>query len=135
MVVQAGDSLNQCIFYAGRNVLERPALEALYAKKNLLFTPTGEEISPREGLHVATGGDALLMTLDLDQDVVGFVAKRSFHPIHLREIGTQDARLFFDPIPRPRKPSIVPVSGRLLRAQHLRACCGPPRLRSGDAAL
>ncbi len=52
--------------------------------------------------HCVEGG--LLMTLDLEQDIVGYVAKKSLKPkpIDLAAIGQHDPDDYFEPIRRPR---------------------------------
>ena len=99
--LRAGDSLNQAIFYRDRQVLhERAALQRLHDQHPLLYTPTGERI-PLSGA-MGQGQDGLLMTLDLQQDVVGYVAKKSFKPIDLSKVGAHDPHDFFEPIARPK---------------------------------
>ena len=50
----------------------------------------------------------LMMSIDLEQDIVGFVAKKSPEPLLLDKPGAHDPAEFFDPIPRPS-------NGRLLK--------------------
>lgn len=95
VVLREGDSLDQIIFYEQRELVSGRALGALAENTTLLFTPEGRPlpVEPR---------DALLMTLDLDQDVVGFRAKKSYHPIDLARIGEHDPEEFFEPLVRPK---------------------------------
>jgi dCTP deaminase len=104
--VKAGDSLNQAIFYAGREVLDAPQLEALYREQPLLYEPNGTAITVRKGVS----GDSLLMTLDLDQPIVGYVAKKSFRAIDLAKFEHDPAECF-EPIPRPKDRALFLSQG------------------------
>lgn len=104
--LQAGDSLNQAIFYAGREVLTAAELRALYAARPLLYSPDGAP----QPVGRAAAGEALLMTLDLDQPVVGYVAKKSFRPIDLASF-QHDPSEYFDPIPRPKDGALFLSQG------------------------
>ena len=108
-VVKAGVSLNQAILYAGRNMLRSQELEPVYQKTPLLFDkhvyPVGDD-----DLII---DDGLLMTLDLDQDLAGFVAKRTYEPLDITKgAGSHDADEFFDRIERPRKGQLWLERGR-----------------------
>lgn len=94
IVLREGVSLNQAIFFEGRDVLGAQALAVLEAERPLLFTPAGVPLSRRD--------DEVLMTLDLEQDVVGWRARKSYRPLDLAKIGGNDATDFFDAIPRPK---------------------------------
>ncbi|MEL6183199.1 MAG: 2'-deoxycytidine 5'-triphosphate deaminase [Myxococcota bacterium] len=96
--VRAGDALNQAIFYCRRAVLDDEALAALAAETPLLY----EAQAPVSGL--GTGG--LLMTLDLQQDIVGWVAKKTWRPLDLARLRAHDPRDFFEPIERPRDAAL-----------------------------
>lgn len=91
-----GDSLNQAIFYQGRRVVTDLELQKLHETHPLLYTPQGEP------MQLPEVKDALLMTLDLEQPIVGYVARKSFKPIDFSKIGGHDPRDFFDPIERPK---------------------------------
>lgn len=95
VVLKEGDSLDQIIFYEARDLLSGPELARLAENTTLLFAPDGGALSVEPQ-------DALLMTLDLDQDVVGFRAKKSYHAIDLAKIGEHDPEEFFEPIGRPK---------------------------------
>lgn len=101
ITVRQGDSLNQAIFYRGREILDEPALRDLYQESSLLYTPNGDAMDVGRALY-SDGEGALLMTLDLEQDIVGYVSKKNYRPIDLAGIATHEARDFFDPIQRPR---------------------------------
>lgn len=103
--LRAGDSLNQVIFYRHRKILDGPALESVHARTPVLFDKAGQLIhglDPLDGW--ASGG--LLMTLDLDQPIVGWVAKKSYRPLDLARVGAHEPRDFFDPIHRPKDEAL-----------------------------
>lgn len=104
--VRAGDCLNQMIFYRGRRLVEGSALAQLHAHRPLLFDHAGaviEGVDPRHG--ISSAGE-VLMTLDLDQEVVGWVAKKCYRPLDLSRLGEHAPSDYFDPIPRPRDASL-----------------------------
>ncbi|MCB9830959.1 MAG: 2'-deoxycytidine 5'-triphosphate deaminase [Planctomycetes bacterium] len=101
--VRAGVSLNQAIFYGQRAILGDAELEGLMAKTPLLFDKEGRAIGPGE----AVVDQGLLMAIDLDQEVVGYVAKKSPDPIILDVDEKADPRDFFDPIERPRHQRLL----------------------------
>jgi dCTP deaminase len=95
IVLRAGDSLDQIIFYEDRDILDAAELDRLQERVPLLFTPDGRP------LHNTDSG-ALLMTLDLEQPIVGYRAKKSFDPIDLTMIAQHDPDEFFEPIAKPK---------------------------------
>lgn len=103
ITLRAGDSLNQAIFYDERHVLHAGELSTLNERARLLHTPAGEPIKRLDAGHLSSANDAVLLTLDLEQDIVGYVAKKNFRPIDLAAIGQHDPSEFFDPIPRPKE--------------------------------
>ncbi len=105
--VTAGISLNQAIFYGERALLSDAELKALMADVPLMYTKEGlpwniDEVVLDHGL---------MMSVDLDQDVVGFVAKKSPEPLFLDRPGTHDPREFFDPIRRPKNARLLLMKG------------------------
>lgn len=101
--VRAGVSLNQAIFYGQRAILGDHDLHALMTARPLMYDKSGEIIAPGE----AVIDQGLLMSIDLDQDIVGYVAKKSPDPIILDADERADARDFFDAIPRPRHERLL----------------------------
>lgn len=100
---QSGDSLNQSIFYSGRAILDYDALMALNEQSQLLYPPPDREGREDRVIHAGhRESEGLLMTLDLEQDIVGYVSRKSYRPIELARIGEHDPALYFDPIPRPK---------------------------------
>ncbi|MBK9974459.1 MAG: 2'-deoxycytidine 5'-triphosphate deaminase [Planctomycetes bacterium] len=107
--VRNGDCLNQVILYRGREILDAPRMLKLFGEPHapkktragrILHDAAGTPL----GLDAVAEDGALLMTLDLDQDVVGFVAKKSLKPkpIDLAAIGKHDPDDYFEPIKRPK---------------------------------
>lgn len=107
--IRAGDSLNQLIFYEGRTQLSQAQLDALAEEAPLLYSPEGGAIPTAQARFDDSA--ALLMTLDLDQEVVAYVAKKSFCPVDLAEIGAHKAEDFFRPIPRPEGQTLYLSQG------------------------
>ncbi len=102
--VRAGDSLTQIIFFAARERLSLAELELRHERLPILREPNGQPIGSDRWPPGSPEG--LLMTVDLEQDVVGFSAKRSFSPVDLAEVGTQDPSEFFEPIHRPKEGAL-----------------------------
>lgn len=104
--VRRGVSLNQIIFFADRRLITGRELAELHSERPLLFGPDG---TPAEDVTQATApstAEGLLMTLDLDQPVVGYVAKKCFRPVVVDGSTRQDARDYFEPIERPREGAL-----------------------------
>lgn len=103
--VQAGDRLNQVIFYRNRQVVRRGDLAALHHAMPLLYDQAGaplDGLDPRHGV----GAGEVMMTLDLDQDIVGWVAKKSYRPISLSKLNTHEPSDYFEPIERPKDAAL-----------------------------
>lgn len=98
VLVRAGISLNQAIFFERRHVLSNEELGERYRRSPLLYLEDDEPAPP--GKHVVDG--RLVMTAELRTDVVGFVAKRTHRPLDLSASGAHDPHDFFVPIERPR---------------------------------
>ena len=94
--VRAGDSVNQTIFYSERTFVLGNDLARLSRKTPLMFAASEAVPQP--------AGDGLLMTLDLEQDIVGFVAKKSLKPkpIDLAALGQHEPEDYFEPIRKPK---------------------------------
>lgn len=93
VIAQAGVSLNQAIFFATRRVLTQAELLARHAQTPLLREPGGDA-SPVQSLF----DGRLVMTADLAREVVGFVAKRTHHPLVLSRLGGHQSAHFFAPL-------------------------------------
>lgn len=105
--VSQGISLNQAIFYGERQILDDRALLDLMSDEPLLFDKHGQALGPDD--IVLDHG--LMMSVDLDQDIVGFVAKKSPEPLLLDEPGSHDPGEFFDPIKRPKNGRLLLMKG------------------------
>jgi dCTP deaminase len=98
--VRAGDSVNQTILYNERTFVLGNDLARLSKKTPLMFAGGDAQAQPP--------GDGLLMTLDLEQEIVGYVAKKSLKPkpIDLAAIGKHDPEDYFEPIRRPKEGAL-----------------------------
>jgi dCTP deaminase len=96
VVAEAGVSLNQAIFFAERRVLDQGQLLARHQQAALLREPDG-----RPSTTGSLFDGRLVMTADLDRDVVGYVAKRTHHPLILTRLGAHRPDHFFAPLGRP----------------------------------
>lgn len=97
VVLQAGDSLNQAIFFHDRQVLGHRDLRKRHDHDCLLFTPEGTAVSAATCIH----DDHLVMTADLSAEIVGFQAKRTHRPLTLHDIAAHHADDYFVPVRRP----------------------------------
>ena len=95
--LRAGDSLNQTIFYQGRNLLNGDELSELVSSTPLLYDPHGKPVGTDRHLM----DDGLLMTLDIEQPLAGFKARKSIRPIDFAAMGQHDPKEFFEPIEKP----------------------------------
>jgi dCTP deaminase len=107
VVLRSGDSLNQAIVYGARSVLGPEELAALHARTPILYEPDGRAlVGPMApGWGAPFLGDGVLMTINLDLDVLGYVAKKSFRPVDLRARDL-DPTDYFEPIRRPREGAL-----------------------------
>lgn len=99
IALRAGASLNQAIFFRERKILLGGALAALEAREPLLFSRDGSPLRADPD-RLDEGG--LLLTVDLDQDPVGWVARKTPQEIDLSGARRNDAAEYFEPVPRPR---------------------------------
>lgn len=97
VVATAGDSLTQAIFFRQRQVLDHATLSARYADEPLLFEPDGSPVPAATSLV----DGRVMMTADLDADIVGWVSRRTHRPLRLTGIGAHAVDDFFVPVPRP----------------------------------
>ncbi len=106
----AGMSLNQAIFYAQRRILDARELALLAERDPLVYDSSGVTLDSAADDRIDDGG--ILLTVDLEQDPVGFVARKTPREVKLAPGSEQDALEFFEPIRRP-------ADGRLwLRRDH-----------------
>jgi dCTP deaminase len=97
VLVRAGVSLNQAIFFERRHVLSNDELGERYRREPLLFLDEGAAAPDK---HVVDG--RVVMTAELGTDIVGYVAKRTHRPLDLAAVAAHDPEDFFVPIERPR---------------------------------
>lgn len=98
VVARAGDTLSQMIFYGERDVLETRELEALRSETPLLYAHDGQPLPASS----QWGGHEVWMTLDLDQEIVGWKAKKHYVPLDLQKVRGHDPRDYFEPLARPK---------------------------------
>jgi len=108
VVLASGVSLNQAIFYRERKVLRSKELKELWQGSPLLYSKTGEPLAARD----AFVEDGILMTVDLDQDCVGYVARKTYEPVDLTSGKMHNAEEYFEPIKRPRLGQLYVEKGR-----------------------
>jgi dCTP deaminase len=96
VVIEAGDSVNQAIFYQRRLVLDQAALLARHAAQ-ALCRRDGAAVSAESCL---VDGRLVLRAL-IDSPRLGWVAKPSHRPVVLRSLGSHRAADFFTPLEQP----------------------------------
>jgi len=96
VIARAGVSLNQAILFHDRRVLDHAAIAARHAALPLLRESDGSAVPADRCLFEGR----LVMTADLGQPVVGYVAKRTHRPLDLSAVRAHRAEEFFAPIPR-----------------------------------
>jgi dCTP deaminase len=111
VTARAGDSLNQSIFYTTRDIADAGRLREISAASALLHSPDGAPLDPAGQSAHGLSEPGVLMTLDLDQPVVGFVARKSIRPVDLSAIGQHDPADYFEPIARPRDGTLFLSQG------------------------
>lgn len=104
----AGVSLNQAIFYAERRILDSRDLALLSDHEPLL---AGADGVPRR-LDRDAVEDGLLLSVDLEHDPAGYVAKRTSRELSLLPGAANDPEEFFEPIARPKDGKLWLQRGR-----------------------
>ncbi|MCS6970377.1 MAG: 2'-deoxycytidine 5'-triphosphate deaminase [Planctomycetota bacterium] len=105
-LIVAGVSLNQAIFFRGRQLLTQSELLAEHRRSALAWRdgrPCPEQV-------VFDG--RVVMTADLAREIVGFVAKPTHVPLDLTRSATHSPEDFFEPLPRPRRGYLFLEQGR-----------------------
>ena len=97
VIAEAGVSLNQAIFFAERRVLGQAELAERHLRQPLLREPEGGPVAARTCLF----DGRVVMTADLSQPIVGYVAKRTHRPLALAKVRGHAIDDFFAPVPRP----------------------------------
>ncbi len=103
--IKEGLSLNQIRFFQGKNYrLNTDELVEAYKKYQLLFDKEGNPI-PLEKAMVGEGG--LFLTLDLNDDIVGYRSKRNARPIDLTKIKHHKIEDYWEPIAKPKTGKLI----------------------------
>lgn len=80
LIVQPGQSLNQLrVFDSSARALDEGRLEYLCRSGNLVYDKNGSQLETRDYLEK----DSLFLTLDLDKEISGYVAKKDTPPLDL----------------------------------------------------
>lgn len=106
--LKAGVSLNQAIFYADRRLLDSRELMLLSEQEPLVCGRDGDA----RALDRDAVDDGVLLTVDLDQEPAGFVARRTSSELSLLPGAFNDPTEFFEPIPRPKDGKLWLQRGR-----------------------
>lgn len=106
--VHAGDSLSQLRLFRGLvQELQTRELELLHRSEGIIFDPNGNRIDDHE--HIVRNG--VLLTANLDNDVVAYQAKHSIELLDLAKIGAHQRDDFFTPITRSDSQELVLKEG------------------------
>lgn len=81
-------------------------LEIAYKRYQFLFTPEGEPIHFTQAQTTDNDG-AIILSVNLDADIVGYRCERSQEVLDWAKIGFHDPDDFFTPIYRPKNGSLV----------------------------
>lgn len=102
-----GDSLLQIRFFNRDTRFDEDSeLEVAYRKHRLLFTPDGEFID-YDLIQMSDHDGTLVLTINLDLDMVGYRCEGSQEVLDFSKIGYYDSEDFFQPIPKPKNSSVV----------------------------
>jgi len=97
VVAEAGVSLTQAIFFCERKVLGHAELAARHLRQPLLRENSGQAVAAKSCLF----DGRVVMTADLSQPIVGFMAKRTHQPLVLTKLRGHAAHDFFVPVAKP----------------------------------
>ncbi|MDD4352072.1 MAG: 2'-deoxycytidine 5'-triphosphate deaminase [Candidatus Gracilibacteria bacterium] len=97
LTVQAGLSLNQIRFFDCQADGNGMDIHAIYDEYHLLYDRAGHPIPQEQALI----DDGLLLTLDLESDIIGYRSKNVNQIMDLTKVGAAKRRDFFQPIHRP----------------------------------
>ncbi len=106
--VRAGISFNQAILYQRRAWLGEEELRARFQRQPLLWDARGKAIDPATCIQ----DEGLLMSVDLQEEVVGWAARRSPEPVVLDEPRVHEALEFFEPLRTSRRGVLLLARGR-----------------------
>lgn len=95
--LQAGLSLNQIRFFDTARNGQKLEIAELFDKYHLLYDRNGNPL-PREQVLLE---DGLLLTVDLDSEIIGYRSKNVNQILDLSQLGLAERRDFFQPIHKP----------------------------------
>ncbi len=97
VILRSGISLNQAIFFRDRDQFDAATLAANWQRDPLLYDPDGRALSAASSVRDAR----VVMTADLSQPVVGYMAKRTHLPLNLCGSARHEPEDFFAPVAAP----------------------------------
>jgi len=105
LIIIKGVALNQLRFYMGENfVLSTNELKLLYQHEALLFD---KKENPIMLYDTNLKEDGIFLTIDLDEDIIGYRAKKNAQPIDLTKKRYYDKEHFWEPILKPQNRSLI----------------------------
>jgi len=107
IILKSGESLNQIRFFNSETKLSNFELKLLDQEIGLLFDKNGKQI-PTNG-HIDS--DGLLLTVDLEQDIVAYEARGSVNILDLSKRCYYEMEDFFRPIYRSRESELILEQG------------------------
>jgi dCTP deaminase len=99
-----GDRLNQIMFFNADTRLDGTAYEQLHRDIGIMFDAEQQKCA-LDDIHF--GHDDIPMTIDLEQDIVGYKCSPSAGTVLDFSRRDHDPLEFFEPIPRPKDGSLV----------------------------
>lgn len=97
-VIQSGDSVNQAIVFNQRQILPQKELLQRHAATPLAYHDQRTAVPAAE--CIVDG--RVVLSADLSQNNVGWVAHHAHKPVVLRALASHHAEDFFTPLPKPR---------------------------------
>ena len=130
--IAAGISLTQAIFYADRRILDARDLRLLAEREPLLLARDGKPIRVADSF-LDDGG--MILTVDLDQDPVGWVARRTPQVLQPRRRDDERGRRVLRADPAPARRPALAAARPLLHPLDARVPPRARRLRRRDAPV
>ena len=107
-VLRAGDPINQIRFAEGNPAVSDDELRTTSLITPILFDAAGNKLE-LQSEHLDNG---LVFTVDLESDIVGYVAKDTNKKIDLQNTTTQKLHDYFTPISKPKDGRLSLVPGQ-----------------------
>ncbi|MBI1970352.1 2'-deoxycytidine 5'-triphosphate deaminase [Candidatus Woesearchaeota archaeon] len=105
LIVKEGISLCQIRFFQGSGFrLQEKHLRDEYTKHQLLYDKRDAPLPIGQAL---IDEDGLFLTVDFDEDIIGYRSKKNSKPINTTKKGHYDAKEFWDPILRPMNKKLI----------------------------